>query len=239
MKILISISDVRKYRQLAKQINQDNFDGITREIQENELTELLGDALSYDFFNYLDNGWNIQTGTFVKNNNYQFTATALDLSAWTGYALKINDDTFVIVKTAIFGGADTIITVEGYALPETLATIEYRLDNNYIRLLNGGIYTVGGNTIKYNGLRPFISWKFLAIYTVEGRVKHSDVGNVTIMPENRPSERDLNSAKSTRLQNSLREYNRIVNYLNENQINFHLWYNKSDENITNLEMIII
>lgn len=239
MRILTTISDVRKYRQLGKQLNQDNFDGITREIQENELTELLGDALSFDFFNYLDNDWSLQAGSFVRNSDQQFTATALDLSSWAGRALRINDTTFVIVKTAVFGGPDTLITVEGYVLPDTLTTIEYKLENNYIRLLNGDTYIVSKNPIKYNGLRPYISWKFLAIYTTGGNVKHSDTGNFTIMPENRPNGKDLNAARSIRLQNSLREYNRIVNYLNEKQSDFPLWESKRDENITNLEMIII
>jgi len=241
MKILITINDVRKYRQLGKQVNQDNFDGIAREIQENELTELLGESLSYDLFNYLDNDWIVETGTFTRNSDYQFTATALDLSSWAGYAIRVNSDTFVIVKTAVFGGTDTIVTVEGYVLPETLTTIEYKTENNYIKLLNGANYTVNSSTIKYNGLRPYISWKFLAIYTTEGSVKQSDVGNISIMPENarRPSGNDLNSAKSIKLQNSLREYNRIVNYLNENSDIFPLWKQKGGENITNLEMIII
>jgi hypothetical protein len=241
MRILTTISDVRKYRQLGKQVNQDNFNGIVREVQENELTELLNEPLSYDFFNYLENNWTEQAGTFTRDSDYQFTAANLDLSGWTDYALRINDEVFVIVKTAVFGGTDTIIVVEGYILPETLTTIEYKAENNYVKLLNGTTYTVNNNTIKYNGLRPYISWKFLTVYLSEGSVKQSDTGNFTLMPDNtrRPNAGDLNSAKSIRLQNSLREYNRITNYLNENSTIFPLWEAKGDENITNLEMIII
>lgn len=239
MRILITNSDVRQYRQLGKQVNADNFSAIAREVQENELTELLGEALTYDLLNELDNNWNAQAGTFNRNSDYQFTAVGVDLSAWTDYALRINDEVFAIVETAVFGGADTIVTVEGYVLPEVLTTVEYKAENKYIKLLNGSTYTNCGNTIKYNGLRPFISWTFLTIFTTEANVKHSDTGNFSIMPENRPNQQDLNAAKSIRKQNSLREQNRIINYLNENSADFPLWVAKNDENITNLDMIII
>lgn len=241
MRILITNSDVRNYRQLGKQVNQVNFDGIVKEVQENELTELLGEPLSYDFFNYIDNNWNAQAGTFSRDSDYQLTASGVDLSSWVDYALRINDEVFVIVNTAVFSGIDTVITVKGCLLPEILSTIEYKSENNYIKLLNGTTYTKCGKTIKYNGLRPYVSWKFLSIYLSEGSLKQSDVGNITIMPQNtiRPSGYDIGKAESIRLQNSLREYNRIVNYLNENSGLFPLWESKGDENVTNLEMIII
>jgi hypothetical protein len=105
--------------------------------------------------------------------------------------------------------------------------------------LNGENYDYCGNTIRFNGLRPYICWKFLALYTTEGSVKHSDTGNFTILPEQRPNQADLNYAKSTRLENSMREYNRISDYLTENNDDFPLWESKGTENITNLEMIII
>ena len=239
MKILINNSDLRKYRQIGKQVNADDFNGKSREIQENQLTELLGEALSYDFFNYLDNDWDSQEATFVRNSDYQFTATEVDLSSFVNYALKINDEVFVIVKTATLVGYDTVLTVEGYELPETIVTLKYKSESNYIKLLNGTSYIVNSNPVKFNGLRPFICWHYLALNIAIGNVKHSDVGVISLMPENRPNGYDLNASRSTSLQNALREYNRIVNYLNENEYIFPLWDSKNDENITNLEMIII
>ncbi len=241
MKLLTSIDDIRKYRQLGKQLNTDNFEGRVREVQENELTELLGRALAYDFFNELDNNWISQAGTFTRNSDYRFTATGVDLSAWTDYALKINDSVFVIVKTAVFGGVDTIITIEGYILPTELTTIEYKSENKYIKLLNGASYTFNSETINFNGLRPFITWKLLAIFVSDGTIKHSDVGNFSITSPNftQPNTGDKKAAKSTYLQNSVREENNIIDYLNENSTDFPLWETTGNENIENFNFIVV
>lgn len=241
MKLLTTIEDIRKYRQLGKQLNTDNFEGRVREVQENELTELLGRGLSYDFFNELDNNWSSQAGTFTRDSDYQFTATGIDLSAWVDYALRINSDTFVIVKTAVFGGGDTIITVEGCILPITLTSIEYKAENKYIKLLNGTSYSFNNETVNFNGLRPFIAWKLLAIFVSDGTIKHSDVGNFSITSPNfiEPSSGDKKAAKSTYLQNSLREENNIIDYLNENSTDFPLWESTNNENIENFNFFVV
>ena len=241
MKLLTTIEDIRKYRQLGKQLNTDNFEGRVREVQENELTELLGRALSYDFFNELDNNWSTQAGTFTRDSDYQFKATGVDLSTWTDYAIKINDSVFVIVKTAVFGGVDTVITVEGYILPTTLTTIEYKAENKYIKLLNGTSYSFNSETINFNGLRPFIAWKLLAIFVSDGTIKHSDVGNFSITSPNfvEPNSGDKKAAKSTYLQNSVREENNIIDYLNENSTDFPLWESTNNENIENFNFFVV
>ena len=87
MQILINISDVRKYRQLGKQINADNFNGHVRTIQENQLTELFGDVLAYDFFDFLDNGFSDLSQTYLTTSSTTFKATDVDLSSYSGYAL--------------------------------------------------------------------------------------------------------------------------------------------------------
>ncbi len=241
MKLLTTINDIRKYRQLGKQLNSDNFDGRVREVQENELTELLGRPLAYEFFDFLDNGWTTQAGTFVRDSITQITAAGIDLSSWVNYSLRINNNIFVIVTAAVFGGADTVLTVTGYDLPETLTTIEYNTENKYIKLLNGTSYTKDSETIQYNGLRPFIAWKLLAIFLSDGNVKHSDTGNFSITSNNfqRSSNAEINAARSTYLQNSTREENHIIDYLNENSTNFLLWDSKSQENLESYNMIII
>jgi hypothetical protein len=242
MKLLTTIEDIRKYRQLGKQLNSENFEGRVREVQENELTELLGESLSYEFFDFLENNWNSQAGTFTRDSAMQFTAPGIDLSAWTSdYSLRINDNTFVSVVSAVFGGVDTIITVKGYDLPEALTTIEYKAENKYIKLLNGESYTKDSETVSFNGLRPFIAWKLLAIFITDGNVKHSDVGNFSITSTNfiNPSNAELKAAKSTYLQNSTREENRITDYLNEKSTDFPLWETKGDQNIENFNFIVI
>lgn len=241
MKLLTTINDIRKCRQLGKQLNSDNFEGRVREVQDNELTELLGRPLAYDFFNFLDTGFSAQAGTFTRDSDYQLTATALDLSTWADYSLRINDDVFVIVESAIFGGVNTIITVKGYILPETLTTIEYSAENKYIKLLNGTIYTYDSKTISFNGLRPFVSWKLLAIFTEDGTIKHSDVGNFSITSPNfqSPSFGDKRAARANYLQNSTREENRIIDYLNENSTDFPLWDSTSNENVEQFNFTVI
>jgi hypothetical protein len=242
MKLLTTIEDIRQYRQLGKQLNTDNFEGRVREVQDNELTELLGRPLAFDFFNSLDNDWTTQAGTFVRDSDKQFTATALDLSSWVGYALKINDEVFGVVKTAVFS-VNTVITLtdDSTILPTTLTTIEFKTDAKYIKLLNGESYTKDAKTIQYNGLRPFISWKLLAIFLSDGSVKHSDTGNFSITSANfqRPSAGEKNAARSTYLGNSTREENHIIDYLNEESETFTLWDSKNKQNIENYNMIII
>lgn len=243
MILLTSINDIRKYRQLGKQLNQENFEGRVREVQENELTELLGRALSYDFFNSLETNWTNIVQTFERISDVSFKILVIDLSATIlpGYAIRINENTFVIVKTCTFDTTDTIIEIEGYNLPDVLTIIDYKAENKYIKLLNGCPYTKDTHFINFNGLRPFISWKLLAIFTADGNVKHSDTGNFSITSPNfeRPSNAAIQAAKSTYLENSIREENNIIDYLNANSSDFPLWYQKRNENIENFNFIVI
>jgi len=241
MKLLTTIEDIRKYRQLGKQLNSDNFDGRVREVQENELTELLGRPLAYDFFDFLDNNWTVSSETFGRDSITQITASGVDLSTWVNYSLRINNSVFVIVTTAVFGGVDTVLTVTGYDLPETLSNVEFSTENKYIKLLNGTSYDYNSETIQFNGLRAFITWKFLAIFLSDANVKHSDTGNFSITSQNfqRPSNAVVNASRSTYLQNSTREENAIIDYLNEKSTDFSLWNSKNSENLENYSMIVI
>lgn len=243
MILLITNDDVRNYRQLGKQLNSDNFEGRVREVQENELTELLNPALSYDFFNFLDNGFTAQSGAYTRDSATQFTAVGQDLSAWAAYSVKINSTYFGKVDTAVYGGSDTVITMtsESPDLPETISTVEYSTETKYIDLLNGTTYESSGKTVRYNGLRPFISWNLLAIFVMDGTIKHSDVGNFKINSVNfeAPTVNDKHSAKSIYLQNSTREENRIIDYLNENSTTYTLWDSKEEENTQRFNFEVI
>lgn len=240
-RILLTIEDVRKYRQLSLQKNSVDFEARVLEVQRNSLTDLLGRPLAYDFFNYLDNNWVSQAGTFTRDSDYQFTAVGVDLSAWVGYALRINNSVFNIVKTPDFGGADTIIIVEGYKLPDTLTTIEYKTDNSYIKLLNGTSYEYSGNTIKYDGIRAFMSWQLLAILTMDDNVKHADTGSMSITGLNfqKPSNSDKNAARKNYLSNSVREENNIIDYLCENDDIYPLWEDKRKNNTQSFNFVVI
>lgn len=240
-RILLTIEDVRKQRQLSLQKNSVDFDARVLEVQRNGLTDLLGRALFYDFFNYLDNNWTEQVGTLTRDSDYQFTIAGVDLSSWVGCALRINDQVYNIVKTAIYGGSDTIITVEGYKLPDTLTTIEYKTENDYIKLLNGSDYDYCSKTVRYEGLRPFLSWQLLAILTMDDNVKHADTGSMSITGLNfkEPNKGDKNAARKNYLSNATREENNIIDFLSENNDIFTLWEDKRKSNTQSFNFNIV
>ena len=243
MEILLNNNDVRKYRQLSKQINNDNFNGHVRTIQFNQLSEVLGNALHYDFFNYLANSWTTQSGTFTVDSTTQITAAGIDLSTWSDYAIKINSTVFVIVETATFGGVDTVLTVTGYDLPTTITNLEYKTENNYIKLLNGTAYTYENNTISFEGLRPFLTWHFLTSYLVDGDLKQADVGNKNIIGDlyTNISQNTIKAAKSEYLENAIRSRNNIVQYLDTERSDFEKWiYSGAEkENLLNYNMMVV
>jgi hypothetical protein len=214
-----------------------------REVQENELTELLNRALTYDFFNSLDNGFSVQAGTFNRTSDRVFVAVGLDLSSWVDYAVKINNSSFGVIETAVFGGADTTITLtkQSDVLPESLNVVEYSNDSKYIKLLNGTTYTYDSNPVDFNGIRPFLTWKLLAIFVSDGTIKHSDVGNFEIKSMNfqAPKSGDKFAARSGYLQNSAREENNIIDYLNTESKIYELWRSKGQENIQSYNISII
>lgn len=235
---LINNNDVRKYRQLGKQVNSDNFIGRVREVQENQLTELLGAAFAYDFENYLGSGWTTQAGTLTRISDYVFEIATLDLSAWTDYALKINSEVFVIVESAVFDGSKTTFIVIGYELPSSLTTLEYRTENNYVRLLNGTAYIYNGKTCRFNGVRPFLIWNFLTQFTQDADLKQSDVGNVNITGDlfQKSGYREKQNAISSYLQNATREENRIIEYLNTQD--FELWEDTNTQSLARFDFVI-
>ena len=241
MKLLISIDDVRNnYRQLGKQVNEENFNGHVREAQENTLDELLGRAMAYAFYSFLENGFSESSETFTRNTDNQLTAEGVDLSVWAGYSLKINDNIYVLVYSAVFGGVDTIIKVLGYTLPTTLTKIEFSSENKYTKLLNGTAYELNNKTISFKGLRPLIIWHFLASYLIDGSLKQSDVGNINIVGANfsNASGRQISEARANYLENATRERNYIIDFLNENNSIYSLYEAQSKQNIQDFNFLI-
>jgi len=233
MKILISIDDVRNnYRQLGKQVNEENFNGHVREVQENNLNQILGQTLTFDFYNFLENGFTLSSETFVRDSTKQLTATNVDLSTWVAFSLKINDNIYVVVDSAVFDGTDTIIKVSGYDLPTILTTIEYSSENKYTKLLNGCISSENSKPIYFKGIRPLLIWHFLASYLIDGSLKQSDVGNINIIGSNfsNASNRQLNEARSNYLENAIRERNHIIDYLELNSSIYELFKGQAKQN---------
>jgi len=241
MRPLITISDVRKIRQLGKQLNSDNFEGRVNEVQIYQLDGLLGSALVHVLMDYLDNNWTLSVDNFTRNNETQLTAIGVDLSGWVNYAIKLNDSVFVTVKSATFGGVDTILIVDGYKLPEVITTVEFRVDNEYTLLLNGTSYVNSeGNTVKYNGLRNFLAWHLLVGFITDGDNKQSDVGNISLIGDNfaKTSNANKSQIKAAYLQNSVKESNNISNYLNTKSSTFPLWSVKGEENVNKFSSFI-
>jgi len=239
---LITKTDVRtESKQIGKQINDISFDAYVTRIQKRQLRELFGDALFYDFINFLENDFTSYSGTFTRDSTTQITVTNDDVSSWNGYSLKLNDNVFVIVDNAVFGGTDTILTVSGYDVPTILTTVSYSSETIYTYLLNGQEYTYDNNTIFFDGIRPFLSHHFVVSFLIDGNLKQSDVGNLRITGDlfQGSSASQINKARSEYLQNANSEYNRIVQYLDTNYSDFPLWESKSEENLHSMSWDVI
>ena len=242
MNQLINISDVRKYRQLGKQINADSFAGHVLTIQENELTELLGDAFSYDMFNFLENGFTDVNETYEYVSSNTFKVLDADKTNLLNYSLKINDNIFVIITSAVFDSTDTLITVSGYELSATINSVSYSEETKYILLLNGTTYTKNNNLVKFKGLRPLLVWNLLISLLIDGSLKQSDIGNFQILGDNfqKSNQADIKIAKSEYLQNATRENNKIIDYLSNNTNIYTLYQNnESQRNISDFDFFII
>lgn len=104
----------------------------------------------------------------------------------------------------------------------------------YIKLVNGITYTYDGDTIEYFGLKPFLTFVWLA-YNVrgEGDNKVTNYGNALLgddpqsyLTKTSKSERDeLNSTYMKRV-TSYR--NNIVQYLNDNDTEFPTWEGRTE-----------
>lgn len=246
---LLNILDIRKYSQVSEQLNEDAFNAYLRTVQENQLNYLLKDSLFYDFFDFLENNWLISAETFTRESDTQIKAANIDLSLWIDYSLRLNNSTFVTIQYATFDGTDTIFTVFGNDLslsktqyvPDTLTSVDYKITRNYTDLLNGTIYIYGNNTIKYNGLRPLLSWYFLSELVTRGDLKHGDTGNFNILGENfiSASGGQKRDVKTSYMNNALNENNKIVQFLNTKTSDFTLWSSTEKQNTSSLSWEII
>lgn len=239
---LITKTDVRtESKQIGKQINDTSFDAYVTRLQKRQLRELFGDALFYDFINFLENGFTSYAGTFNRDSATQITINNADVSAWNGYTLKLNTNVFVLVESAIFGGTDTVLTVSGYDVPETLSTVAYSSETKYTKLLNGENYTYDNNTIFFDGIRPFLCHHFVVSYLIDGNLKQNDVGNSVITGDlfQKSSASEINRARSEYLQNATSEYNRIIQYLDTKSSDFPLWESQQEQNLFSMQWDVI
>ncbi len=238
---LINITDVRKYRQISQQINQDDFNSRANGAQNEELCDLLGAALFYDFMNFLTQNWINYAGVVNRTSDTTLTLENFDASGWVGYSLKLNGNVFVIITAASFDGTDTVLTVTGNNLtnepnefqyvPGSITTTKYKTESAYIKLLNGTTYTFEGNPVDYSGLRGFLSWHWLSGAITDGDLKHTDLGNINFLDNTfaHASGSALKAAKSQYLQKVIFYRNEIVRYLDTESSDYPLWTSTAQE----------
>ena len=250
MRLLINLNDIRKYSQFSKEANTTARNGHIFSVQENQLQGLLKPALYYDLFNYLNNDWLSDATVYERVNDTQIKAIGVDLSAFAGYALRIDNSTFVTVKSAVFG-IDTVLTVEGNNLtneensvkyvPDTFTTIEYKDNSDYLKLLNGTTYIYNRKINYFNGLRPYLIWHFLNVYLILGDNKQADVGNISLIDESFMATGGGNKKQigAQYLQNATQQENLIIQYLNEESSTFANWEGDTKSAITQFNISFI
>lgn len=250
MRLLINLNDIRKYSQFSREADATARNGHVFSVQENQLQGLLKPALYYDLFNYLNNDWLSNATVYERVNDTQIKAVGVDLSAFVGYALRIDNSTFGTVKSAVFN-VDTILTVEGNNLtneensvkyvPDTFTTIEYKDNSDYLKLLNGTTYMYNSKLNYFNGLRPYLTWHFLNVYLILGDNKQADVGNISLIDDSFMATGGGNKKQigAQYLQNATQQENLIIQYLNEESSTFENWEGDTKSAITQFDISFI
>ena len=241
--ILITINDVRQYRQISKQVNADNFTAYARSIQRRQLSDLLGKPLYTDLQKWIATGWANEAATsFRKDSAYTFTALGADLSTLATKDIKISTEVFNVLS-AVYDSTDTLVTVsEARELPNTIATVESKAASVYTSLLNGAEYTnTDGDDVQYYGLRAFLAWHWLSMYTTDGTLKQADAGNVNFTDSvyNLADGAQLKRAKDVYLSESVSAGNDIIEYMDANESAFGLWDSKSESSVKAFDFFVI
>ena len=112
-----------------------------------------------------------------------------------------------------------------------LDLINNTTDAKYITLLNGEDYVKSGETVRYFGLYPFLSYAWLFINSVEGSEFQSNIGTVQFNQQNQNTNRPPNKSSGKKYQDSMIIYrNNIIDYLNCNKNTYTLWKGNDKEN---------
>lgn len=114
-----------------------------------------------------------------------------------------------------------------------------RLSGVYKDLLEGKEYLINNETIQYYGLKPLLSYWWLAIAGREGDLYHSNYGAIQFV--NNTNQQFESSKEKFRISqdyfNTAEEYaNDVKLFLNENSDNYPLWDNKPKSNISSFMM---
>ena len=112
----------------------------------------------------------------------------------------------------------------------------------YDDLVNGVEYIYSNETIKFEGLKPFLCYHWLAIETNEGDLFHSTYGNIDFV--NNPQQ-NFNQSKlklqavQRYIENANSYRNDIIQFLNEKSSIYTLWKGDNKTRKTNFQISII
>lgn len=109
-------------------------------------------------------------------------------------------------------------------------------DAKYIALRDGEPYINGGLTQQYYGLKPFLSYCYLAISAREGDMYHSHYGAVQFSnnsQQNFESAKDKQRIHASYMEQAAVYRNDIIKYLNARSSAFPLWKSEVEINKTN------
>lgn len=114
----------------------------------------------------------------------------------------------------------------------------------YLDLLNGVIYEYNDEDIEYLGLKPYLSFLWLYLYTLEGDNKHTSYGSATFV--NNPQQHFTGSSTSLKQENAANYKERaviyrndIIRFLSENSSSYPLWNGASQQDRTSMSIIIL
>ena len=106
--------------------------------------------------------------------------------------------------------------------------IQNSTDTKYNELINGKSYTYQGNSIQYYGLKPYLSFMWLANNMLIGDSFQADYGNVVFSDNPQDNMRKMSfaekqAAKDDFMERSVIYRNGIVQFLNENSATYPHW----------------
>jgi hypothetical protein len=105
-------------------------------------------------------------------------------------------------------------------------------DAKYQTLIDGEAYTYSGDTVLFNGLKPYLSYTWLILFSTEGNNNHTNAGNYTIDPATAFQPDRLSQSIGSYKTEQSHERNNIIQYLNEKSSTYDLWEGKSQKNPT-------
>lgn len=112
-------------------------------------------------------------------------------------------------------------------------------DAKYIKLIDGEQYTNNQNElIDFFGLKPFLSYHFLALFMSEGSLNFSNTGAKTF-DEEQSSFAMVEGIRNRYKEQAVQFGNYVITYLEDNSTTYPLWKSKARNNRTDFALNVI